>query len=164
MKYCFPLTSCNPEVTETQGTNPFTRRPMTIRRDAGMSADENQAVADVVRKYNGRYVEIDGREVCEMQLENGVTVWLKGFDSERPTSILLAEFDIISREVTDILFELVTAGNMAISPSALPEIRIVTKEMPADRQAYPSASVIETSDELYRFLVSANFPFAENPQ
>src|SRR5690606_21781574 len=117
-----------------QGTNPFTRKPMTIRREVGMSIEENQAVADVLRRHNGQDIEVEGRDLCEMQLADGATMWLKGFDSEQPTSILLAEFDVMSRAVTDLLFEIATAGNMVISPSALPDIKIVTKKMPANRQ------------------------------
>ncbi len=158
MRYNFQLTSTNPEVLERKGTNPFTRKPTVFRSPVGMSKAEQEAVSETLQSMGTvPHNRETGEDAHLIATKDGASISV--FITHHNGSV---EFDEYQYEVAEMLHRIASAGNLAIHPSALPEIVAVTKVYPEGYLKVRSI-VHETSQSLHEWLTSSDWPWAENP-
>jgi hypothetical protein len=153
MAFGLALHTCNLGTATRNVVNPFTREPIEIAIDPGLTIAERDAVRSFLSDCKAG--EPDPDTFCKINLNDGciVNVAIGTLDQEHPCIGFAVECSALTSDGAFFVLELAKRGNMSIGSSIDGDVVAFTSaptEMAAKR--WPLAQVMDSADQLKAWL------------
>lgn len=141
--------SCHFTSEFEQVTNPFTRKPMRVQVNSGLSSDERKAVLELLRQHKARGPDKFGYYHVPLRNDRILELSASGLEGTERFTNCMIHLRGLDEEVAEFMFELSRRGNMLIAaqdePEPLATAESQLQSLPPD---HPPAKLIRSSDEL----------------